>query len=212
MSIQLIAADAMNWPLASVTATMLVYRTGSPNCPRRTCRPAARNVWRFEPTKRMAEAGSKNGAAISPATASASDELASPKPAGFGAGRHLLRRCRCISRMVEYLQKISCAGQIGIKANEHASSDRPDCAFDHAGEILDDCPKSIRQCRIAINCLVTEADSPRTVMNDIPGGEYRAKPLNSDPAGGMCQDLVPGTSMPHRRAGASGPRRAVARR
>ena len=89
--------------------------------------------------------------------------------------------------MVEYLQKISCASQIGIKSNKHASSDRPDRAFDHTGEILDDSPKSIRQCRIAVNCLVTKANSPGTVMNDIPGGKDRAKPLNLDPAAGMCK-------------------------
>ena len=106
MSIQLIAADAMNCPLASVAATMLVYRTGSPNCPRISCCPAARNVWRFEPTKRTAEAGSKNGAASSPATASARDELASPKPAGFRLEGICSGDVGCISRVVEDLQKI----------------------------------------------------------------------------------------------------------
>ena len=47
--------------------------------------------------------------------------------------------------------------------------------------------KSIRQCRIAVNCLMTKADSPGTVMNDVPGREDCTKPLNLDPAGGMCK-------------------------
>ena len=91
------------------------------------------------------------------------------------------------SRVVEYLQKISRAGQVGIKANEHASGDRPDRTFNDTGEILDDSSQSIRQYRIAVNCLMTKANSPGTIMNDVPSRERCAKPLNLDPAGGMCK-------------------------
>ena len=47
--------------------------------------------------------------------------------------------------------------------------------------------KSTRQCRVTANCLVTKADSPRTVMNDVPCREGCTEPLNPEPAGGMCK-------------------------
>ena len=91
------------------------------------------------------------------------------------------------SRLVEDSQQIRSTGQIRIKSDEHASGDRPDGALDHPGYIPNGIPKSIRQCRVAANCLVTKADSPGTVMNDVPGREGCAEPLNLEPAGGMCK-------------------------
>ena len=91
------------------------------------------------------------------------------------------------SRLVEHLQKIGRASQIGIKSNEHASSDRPDHTLNDPGEILDDSLEPIGQYRVAVNCLMTEANSPRTLVNDVPGRKDRAKPPDLDPTGGMCE-------------------------
>ena len=87
--------------------------------------------------------------------------------------------------LVEHSQKIRCAGQIWIEPDEHAAGDGPDLALENAGDILDDVVNSTRQCRVAANCLMAEADSPGTVMDDVPSCEGRTKPLNPDPAGGM---------------------------
>ena len=40
-------------------------------------------MWAFEPTNKIADAGSNHGAMVSPAIASAKEELTSPKAGGF---------------------------------------------------------------------------------------------------------------------------------
>jgi len=88
------------------------------------------------------------------------------------------------------LQKISRADQVWIETNEYASSNRPDRALDYTDEILDSSPEAIRQYGIAVNCLMTEADSPGTIVNDVPGSKYCAEPLNLDSSGGTCEILL----------------------